>query len=146
VYLDTTVPSAYFDDRAEYRRQLTVQFWTDRLPDFEPVISPLVLGEIQNTPNAARRAQLQTLVAGLDVLPAITQADTLSQEYIGRGVFLAKYALDGQHVAVAVVHGVRYFVSWNFRHLVKVKTRREINLVNSITGYGEIEIVAPPEL
>ena len=73
-------------------------------------------------------------------------AEALSEEYVRRGIFPEKYASDGNHVAVAVVHGVSFFVSWNFRHLVKVKTRREINLVNSLMGYGQIEIVAPPEM
>ena len=35
---------------------------------------------------------------------------------------------------------------WNFSHLVKVRTRREVNLVNALEGYGPVEIVAPPEL
>lgn len=57
-----------------------------------------------------------------------------------------KYVADANHVAVAVTHGVGFLASWNFKHLVKVKTRREVNLVNSLNGYGVIEIVAPPEL
>lgn len=36
--------------------------------------------------------------------------------------------------------------SSNFRHLVRVQTRREVNLVNALRGYQPIEIAAPPEL
>jgi len=36
--------------------------------------------------------------------------------------------------------------SWNFHHLVKLRTRREVNLVNALKGYTPIEILAPPEL
>jgi hypothetical protein len=50
VYLDTTVPSAYFDDRAPDRQNLTKQFWSEILPEFEPMISTIVLSEIQDTP------------------------------------------------------------------------------------------------
>ena len=57
-----------------------------------------------------------------------------------------KYTSDANHVAIAVVHGIGYLASWNFRHLVKVNTRREVNLVNALEGYNPIEIVAPPEL
>ena len=53
---------------------------------------------------------------------------------------------DANHVAVAVVNGIQYLASWNFRHLVKIATRRLVNLVNALVGYGQIEIVAPPEL
>ena len=62
------------------------------------------------------------------------------------GIFPEKYTSDANHVAIAVVHGIGYLASWNFRHLVKVNTRREVNLVNALEGYNPIEIVAPPEL
>ena len=35
---------------------------------------------------------------------------------------------------------------WNFKHIVKVSTRRAVNLFNTLMGYEVIEIVAPPEL
>ena len=60
--------------------------------------------------------------------------------------FPDRYVADAQHVAIAVVNGVDYLCSWNFTHLVKVSTRREVNLVNSLMGYGQVEIIAPPEL
>lgn len=50
------------------------------------------------------------------------------------------------HVAIAVTNNIGYFCSWNFRHMVKVKTRREVNRINELRGYGTIEIIAPPEL
>ena len=146
LYLDTTVPSAYFDHRAPDRQQLTAQFWTERLPDFQAIISTLVLGEIQGTPDPERRAEMEDLVKEFVVLAFDERADELAQEYISRGIFAEKYVSDANHVAVAVVNRIRYFVSWNFRHLVKVRTRREVNLVNLLKGYEQIEIVAPPEL
>jgi len=50
------------------------------------------------------------------------------------------------HVAIASVHRIPYLASWNFRHLVRVQTRREVSLLNTLRGYDSIEIVAPPEL
>jgi hypothetical protein len=49
-------------------------------------------------------------------------------------------------VALATVNGIANLVSWNFDHLVKLRTRREVNLVNALKGYMPIEILAPPEL
>ena len=40
----------------------------------------------------------------------------------------------------------KLLASWNFHHLVNVKARRLINLVNALLGHGQIEIVSPPEL
>ncbi len=146
VYLDTTVPSAYFDGRTPDRQRLTRQFWAERLVDFDPAVSTIVLLEIRDTPDSERRANMERLVDGVGVLEFVEEADELAQEYVGRGIFPEKYAADANHVAIAVVNRIGYFVSWNFAHLVKVNTRREVNLVNAIGGYEPIEIIAPPEL
>jgi len=50
------------------------------------------------------------------------------------------------HIAIAVVNDVDYLISWNFKHLVKVNTRRIVNLTNILLGFNQIEIIAPPEL
>jgi len=146
VYLDTTVPSAYFDDRTPDRQRLTKQFWTEKLPDCECLISTIVLMEILDTPDAERRSNIQGLVNDFEVLEFEEESLELAQEYIKRGIFPEKYTSDANHIAIAVVHGIDYFASWNFKHLVKVNTRREVNLVNALLGYQQIEIIAPPEL
>ena len=146
VYLDTTVPSAYHDDRTPDRQRLTKQFWTERLPDFECVISTIVLIEINDTPDPERRDNIEGLIDDFEVLEFGEEAYELAQEYVERGIFPEKYTSDANHVAIAVVNGIGYFASWNFKHLVRVNTRREVNLVNALLGYQQIEIIAPPEL
>ena len=85
-------------------------------------------------------------MSGFSVLTFGAEDDALAQDYVMRGIFPEKYTSDANHVAITVVNGIEYFASWNFRHLVRVSTRREVNLVNALKGYGPIEIVAPPEL
>lgn len=145
LYLDTSVPSAYVDTRAPERQRLTQRFWDERLLAFEPVVSIVTVGEITDTPEREKRVQMLALVAAFDVLELDDEARALAREYVQRGVFAAKYVSDANHVAVAVVNDIRYLASWNFRHLVKVSTRQEVNLINAIEGYGAIEIAAPPE-
>ena len=144
--MDTTVPSAYLDGRSPDRQRLTQRFWVDRLPDFEAVISFVTVSEIDDTPDPRKRGALRELVAAFEVLVVDEEADALAQEYIRRGVFADKSEPDALHVAVAAVNGIPYFASWNFKHLVRVMTRREVNLVNALSGYGSIEIAAPPEI
>jgi hypothetical protein len=146
LYLDTTVPSAYFDLRTPDRQSLTKQFWSERLPEFEPMISTIVLSEIQDTPDIELRKNMAKLVREFTILESNEEADNLALEYIRREIFPEKQTPDANHVAIAVIYGIGYFASWNFKHLVKVKTRREINLINALMGYDSIEIVVPPEL
>ena len=49
IYLDTSVPSAYFDERTPERRGLTVAFFTT-LGEHDVTISDRVIDEIAATP------------------------------------------------------------------------------------------------
>ena len=70
----------------------------------------------------------------------------LAKAYIEKRIFPEKYIDDAHHVAIASYYEISYLVSWNYEHLVKVKTRRLVNLVNILEGFKEIEIVSPLEL
>jgi predicted nucleic acid-binding protein len=146
LYLDTTVPSACIDARAPDRQRLTLEFWEDRLASYEPVVSALVIAEIRDTPDAERRRRLETLVEPFLSLPVTREAEDLADQYVIRGSVREKFRDDALHVAIAVTHQIGLFARWNFKHLVKLQVRREINLINAILGYGPIEIVSPPEL
>ena len=146
VYLDTSVLSALVDGRTPERQALTREFWRERLPEFDGYISTVVLAEIADTPQQARREEMGGLIARLGVLELDEVAERLAQTYIDEGVFSRRYLDDALHVAMASVSRIPYLASWNFAHLVKVRTRREVSLVNTLQVYESIEIIAPPEL
>lgn len=66
--------------------------------------------------------------------------------YILQGTLSRRHLVDALHVASAVVADRDVVVSWNLRHLVKVKTRREVNAANLLNGYRTIEIATPEEM
>lgn len=146
IYLDTTVPSAYFDDRAIERQEFTKEFWEKVLPNFEGYISNVVLIEIRSTPDVNRKLLLTESVKRFEFLYTDRDSIDLAVEYIKQGVFTVKTIFDACHVAVAVVNGISYLASWNYKHMVKVKIRQEVNKINTQKGYGRIEIITPAEL
>ncbi|MGH7320359.1 MAG: PIN domain-containing protein [Candidatus Rokuibacteriota bacterium] len=133
LYLDTSVVSAYLDERTPERRQATVEFW-GRVADYDVAISALTVAEIEATGSPALRAQMLDLVRPFTVLPVGDDARRLAQEYIRRGVFSAATAEDATHVAVAVVSRQDMLVSWNVRHLVNRRRRALINETNTLLG------------
>ncbi len=145
VYLDTSVISAFVDAREAWRQELTREFW-NRLIAYEPTISELVLSEIRATSNVVRRDEMLRLVQRLRALPAGDDVDALVEAYISGGAFSPALRVDAEHVATAVISGVRILASWNFRHLVNRTRRTRVNLVNSQQGYEQVEILAPPEI
>ena len=61
-------------------------------------------------------------------------------------IFPEKYSADALHTALASTNQIGILLSWNFTHLVKVKTRRMVALINTIHNYNPVEIITPPEL
>jgi hypothetical protein len=86
------------------------------------------------------------MIKTFKVLKLNKKTENLARLYVEHGIFPEKYFDDAVHVAVASYYKVPYLVSWNFTHLVKVKTRRMVNSINTLAGFGIIEIISPQEL
>src|SRR4030067_1598556 len=146
VYFDTSVISAYYDERAKERQDLTIKFWNDILPNYTAYISEITVKELEDTKNEKLKMKFRALVKEFKVLMINKKITDLADVYIEKGIFPEKYFDDAFHVAIASFYKISYVVSWNFEHLVKVKTRKSVNSANISVGYKEIEIVSPQEL
>lgn len=145
IYLDTSVPSAYFDERNPERQELTKKFWK-KLDRFDVLISTLVVREINKIKDEDKKKALFDLLKEARPLVIDEECEQLADEYIARGILSEKNRDDAVHIAVASVNAIDYLVSWNFEHIVKVKTRKLVELVDIEKDYKPIEILAPAEL
>ena len=146
LYLDTSVPSAYFDKRAKERKDATKKFWQEILPNYRVYVSEITLRELDDTKDEYLRKKLRRIVKNFNILKSNKKISGLAKVYIERGIFPERYLDDALHVAIATYYEISYLVSWNFEHLVKVKTRKWVNSVNTLEGFRGIEIVSPQEL
>jgi hypothetical protein len=144
VYLDTTVISALFDARTPERQAQTKNFWS-RIGEYNIFISELVIDEIRG---AAQPLQDRMMSGVMDftLLPTTEESQHLADIYIQNGIFPEKYSDDALHTALASVNQIGILLSWNFTHLVKIKTRRMVALINTLNNYNPVEIITPPEL
>ena len=55
----------------------------------------------------------------------------------------AKHQNDRLHIGCAIVAGCDILVSYNFKHLVNVKTIKGVRGVASLSGYNSIDIMTP---
>jgi predicted nucleic acid-binding protein len=146
LYLDTSVPSAYFDDRWPERQRVTRDFWTQAMPDFNAFISPATIEELRNTPQAARRDDLLQLVRSLPRLPISPAAEVLADDFIQDGLVPAKKPFDALHLALAVVYGMDMLVTWNFVDMINLHTKRLLPMLSAKHGYfKQLLIVSPQE-
>ena len=144
IYLDTSVVSAYFDDRYPERQKDTVAFWK-LLVEHEFSISELTKTEIQNTQDETRKNQMLNHIGNLILVPIDDSVEHLANLYLENGIFSPATLNDALHVATATISRQDILVSWNFRHLVN-RRRARVNEVNIFNGYPTIEIIAPPEV
>jgi len=57
-----------------------------------------------------------------------------------------KARLDAVHIALAVQHGMKYLVSWNFKHLVGARPREIIDEINYKKSMRSPILCTPEEL
>ena len=145
LYLDTSVPSAYYDSEKPERQEQTKEFW-ENLKNHEVLISELTKDELKQVEDDDLKEKLLNLVSKYKVLKINKEVEDLAGEYVKEKIIPERFKNDAIHIAVAVINNVKFLVSWNFKHLVNIKTRQMVNLVNAKKGYEDIEIIAPPEL
>lgn len=104
VYADTSVFSAYFDDRAPDRKSLTREFWQN-LGAYECATSELRVEELRQTADAQLRVQMESLLAGFQIIPLTDEMRTLAEKYLLAGAFTRTMYNDAVHVAAATLSG-----------------------------------------
>jgi len=146
--LDTSVIGALFDTEIPQRIEITRGLLDSILKGRHiGVISNIVLEEIGRSPLDLRGKLLDEVRRiPFQIVPEDEETADLLDVY-EREAFIRKGArLDLRHLAVATINGVDAVVSWNFRDMVNIRTRRAVHSINLRLGFPLIEIVSPEEV
>ena len=148
IYVDTSVINGLYaqDERI---KDITTQFFRSvKFGRFTLYGSEIVAAEIKNTPNSGKRALLIEIIAehSIELLPITEEVKTLASYYVENKIIPAKYKADALHIACCAVHNIPLLVSWNFEHIVKHKTRVEVNQINKKLGWPQIDLCSPEEV
>jgi predicted nucleic acid-binding protein len=144
IYLDTTVISALFDKRTPERMNQTQQFW-EHINEYNVFISELVVDEIKEASQPLQEKMLEK-ITNFTSLSITDEVQYLAEVYVKNEIFPEKYFDDALHTALASTNQIGILLSWNFAHLVKIKTRRMVALINAVHNYNPVEIISPLEL
>ncbi len=143
LYLDTSVIGGYHDSgwMADTRR-----LWQQAQAGHWRLVTSIVAeAEIKNAPANVRELFAATFDAG-NILDTSAEIEELASAYVAARVVSPGFTDDALHVAMATVHGVRFVVSWNFKHLVNVRREDGFNAVNLLQGWPPVRIVSPKEI
>ena len=127
------------------RQKITHDWWRYALNAFELVVSELVHHEASAGDLQAIRERLDAL-KGLPVLSISQQAKDFARALVAGGAVPPTEQEDALHIALAVVNGIEYMVTWNFKHIANATIRSRINGVCIAEGYNSCTICTPEEL
>mgnify|MGYP001130383260 FL=1 len=148
VYLDTSVVSYLYQVDAPEKIQNTLDLWElFKNKVYEVYISDIVIREI----SGCNEEKLKILLDYLDQIDyniIETDEDTveLAGKFIDFGILKQKSFDDCQHIAAAILAGCDIITSWNFKHIVNVKTVRGVKVITTLEGYKDLLIYPPSVL
>lgn len=148
VYLETTIPSYLTAWRSPQlvmaaRREITREWWDNRRQHFELFISQVVVDEASAGDPAAASLRLNVL-EGIPLLEPQEGTDELVEELVRELSLPDKAAADAAHIAIAVVNGMNYLLTWNCTHIANASYRPIIQAVCESLGY-EVPVICTPE-
>ena len=148
VYLDTSVVSYLYQVDALEKMQNTLDLWElFKNKVYEVYISDIVIREI----SGCNEEKLKILLDHLDQIDyniIETDEDTveLAGKFIDFGILKQKSFDDCQYIAAAILAGCDIITSWNFKHIVNVKTVRGVKVITTLEGYKDLLIYPPSVL
>src|SRR3990170_2798160 len=130
VYVETTVlgyltswPSG--DLVVAGRQKITRDWWRYAVNVFDLVVSELVHREASAGDPQATGDRLEAL-KDLPVLAVGQRAADFARALVAGGAVPSTEAEDALHIALAVVNGIEYLVTWNFKHIANAAMRSRI--------------------
>lgn len=148
IYLETSVFNFYFADDAPDKRDDTIRLFEEiRQGKYEPYTSLFVVQELQEAPEP-KQSQMLNLITqyGVTALPGDTETRRIAGLYVAEGIIPGKYLTDALHIAATTVNDLDFIVSYNFKHIVKLKTITMTEIVNLRENYRKIGIYSPTEV
>jgi len=86
------------------------------------------------------------IASQVDLLALTDEIEWLANEYLKCNAIPVWFPEDAYHIAIAIIHEMDCLLSWNFKHIVRRKTKQIVTMVNIINNLKKIEIIEPAEL
>ena len=146
VYIETTVPSYYFETRrsamAQAWRAATRQWWDEHRHGYELYTSRFVLAELELAPGAKARAGL-ALLEKVTILGEPRELKVVADYYVEQQAMPAEAGGDAYHLALACLHKMDFLLTWNCQHLANANKIQHLTVLNGRLGLP-VPIITTP--
>ena len=150
VYLETTIPSYLTawqsrEVKMAARQQATSEWWGERRESFACFVSQLVHEECAEGDPAAATRRLAAL-QDLPMLATNEEVFAFASGLLASKLVPASEKDDALHIALATAHGMRYLLTWNFKHIANAGMFDDLRAFCLKRGYTCPVICTPEEL
>ena len=147
VYLDSSIPSYYFDERDSLSTfiEITRNWWSEMAGFYEVFISNAVLQEL-NEGTYPRQDKVIEFASKIQLLSEFGGLEPIIEYYIDNYVMPKTLIGDAIHLAYASYYGIDYLLTWNCNHLANANKKKHIRIINGRLGLSTPEIITPLEL
>ncbi|MDR0321330.1 MAG: PIN domain-containing protein [Treponema sp.] len=147
VYLETTIFNYYFDKTKNAQPATVAFFEAIDSGQFEGFTSVYAYDELNKAPEPQRTNMLNLIEKyHITVLDTSDEVIKLAETYIENNIIPKKKRVDALHLAIASAHEMDIILSFNFKHINKLKTKTLIPATNLLAGYRNIIITQPEEV
>ena len=148
IYLDTSVISYLYQKDVPEKMQVTLKFWELlKRQVYEVYISDIVINEIKECDGEKLKILLDYLERiDYNIIETDENTVELAEKFIDFGILKQKSFDDCQHISAAILAGCDIITSWNFKHIVNVKTVRGVKVITTLEGYKDLLIYPPSVL
>lgn len=148
IYLDTSVLSFVYAYDAPRKRDITIKFLRElKKGKHQAYISDVVMGEIREAPVNLRK-KLYRMIRNykLKELHTNPEAEEIAKKYVKEKIIPMRYYADALHIAIAVTNSMDALVSWNLRHIVRLRTQIMVNKISVEMSMPTTAIYSPEEV
>jgi hypothetical protein len=147
VYLDTTIPSYYYDvrEKTAFLIETTKSWFRNEAEKYSICTSEATLVEASEG-DYEQKARIVSFVRKLRTLPYDPVLQKIVETYVENQLMPAEFGGDALHLAYASYYKIDFLLTWNCKHLANANKREHIRVVNGRLGLYVPEIVTPLEL
>ena len=145
LYLDTSVISYLYELDSPDKMDDTLALWEQiKAGEYRAVLSAVTLRELSNCAEPKRSIMANYLnEIEFDIVRETQEINELAQEIINRGILTPKSFDDCTHIASAIISNCDMIISWNFKHLVNVRTIHGVRAITVSNHYKSVDIYSP---
>jgi predicted nucleic acid-binding protein len=147
VYLDTTIPSYYFDSRKiiKFQKDITKKWFKEESSKYNIFLSEATVYELQQG-KYPQKSKIINFISQFEILQNDKQINQIAEVYIKNYLMPKEFQGDALHLAYSSFYKIDFLLTWNCNHLANANKRQHIKVINANLNLSIPDIITPLEL